>query len=334
MKVAIYFEPQAKKDNFEGTRLRKNIKGALELENLPYAKNLLDSYELVHFLSIKDEFKIFDHIENGIPVVFSALMCENDENAKIMEYKGGVNTISPRAIKVLNKVNRIFVSDETSKNLLVRAGVESKISIISPGVNASRFEFTNESQDEIFYQYYQIEPGTKFVVSVGSYEDKETVAKFIETAKKCPQYRFFYFGPDASEHHLYRISKKLPSNIKLSTIMNDEVYCSMMKQAGIYLLLDNTKHAPIVLLDAAASKTQIISLKPLGYNEELLKEMRAYACNDIDEMAKTILGIFEGKIPSTTKEAYKVAKDNSLANLGKMLRKEYENVLKEAKVND
>lgn len=334
MKVAIYFEPQAKKDNFEGTRLRKNIKGALELENIPYAKNLLDSYELVHFLSVKDEFKILDHIESGVPVVFSALMCESDDNAKIMEIKNGVNTISPRAIKVLNKVNRIFVSDETSKNLLLRAGVETKISIVTPGVNTARFEFTNKSQDEIFFQYYQIEPGTKFVVSIGSYEEKETVQKFIEIAKKCPQYRFFYFGPDASEHHLYRLSKKLPANIKLSTIMNDEVYCSMMKQAGIYLSLDNTRHAPITMLDAAASKTQIIALKPLGYNEEILKEMRAYACEDADEIVKTIVGVFEGKIPSTTKEAYKIAKQSSLANLGKMLRKEYEEVIMEVKEND
>ena len=334
MKACIYFEPQASKDNFEGTRLRKNIKGALELENLPYAKSFLDSFDLVHFISVKDELKIADLKESGVPIVFSALMCENDENARVMEVKNGVSTLSPKALRVLNKVDRIFVGDETSKNLLLRAGVQTKISIVTPGVNASRFEFTNQSQDDIFYQYYQLERDAKIVVTIGSYEDREIVRRFIDIASKCPKYKFFYFGPDASAHRVYRATKRLPANVKLSTILNDEIYCSMMKQTGVYLLLDNTRHCPITLLDAAASKTQIVALKPLGYNEELLKEMRAYACEDDDEIAKTIEGVLEGKIPSNVKEAYKFAKANSLANLGKTLRKEYEEVLMEAKQND
>ena len=331
MKACIYFEPQAKKDNFEGTRLRKNIKGALELENLPYAKNFLDSYDLVHFISIKDEMKIADLKEAGVPIVFSALMCESDENARVMELKNNVNTLSPKALRVLNKVDRIFVGDETSKNLLLRAGVNTKISIVTPGVNLSRFEFTNEAEDQIFQQYYQLERDSKIVVTIGTYENKEIISKFIEIASKCPKYKFFYFGPDKSPRWVYRISKKLPANIKLATILNDEIYCSLMKQAKVYLLLDNSRHCPITLLDAAASKTQIVALKPLDYNEELLKEMRARVCEDADDAAKTIEGILEGKIPSTTKEAYKFAKDNSLANLGKTLRKEYEEVLREAK---
>ncbi len=330
MKVFIYFEPQASKDNFEGTRLRKNIKGALELENLPYAKSFLDSYDLVHFISIKDEFKIDELNRDGVPVVFSALMCESDENARIMEIKNGVNTISPKAIRVLNKVDRVFVSDETSKNLLLRAGVETPISIIPAGVNLARFELRDKAHEDIFYQYYQIENDAKFVVSIGNYENKEVVKKFIEIAKKCPKYRFFYVGPGASEHKIYRLSKKLPSNVKLSTVMNDELYCSMMRKASIFLMLDNSRHSPITMYDAAASKTQLVSLKPLGYNEELLKEMRAYACEDEEEVVKTIDGLFEGKLPFNTKDAYKVAKEASLAKLGKILRSEYENILKES----
>ncbi len=330
MKVCVYFEPNEAKNNFEGARLRKNIKGALELENLPYSKNFLDTFDLAHFLSVKDERNINDLKENGVPVVFSALMCENDETARIMEIKNGSSVVSSKAIRVLNKVDRIFVSDETSKNLLTRAGITTPIHIVSPGVNLSRFEFVDKIQDDIFYKYYQLERTSKYVVSIGSYEDKDTIQKLIEIAKKCPKYRFFYFGTGASAHHVYRKTKKLPPNIKLATIMNDEVYCSMMKNAGIFLNLENSRHSPITLLDAGASKTQIISLKPLGYNEEILKDIRAYMCEDIDEVAKLINGIFEEKIPNTIKDSYAYAKKNSLANLGKTLRKEYAQVIREA----
>ncbi len=331
MKVCVYFEPRRKNDNFEGTRLRKNIKGALELENIPYSKNFLDTYDLVHFISIKDEIKIADLKENGVPVVFSALSCENDEMARIMEIKNGVNTISPKALRVLNKVDRIFVGDETSKNILLRAGVEKPISIVTPGVNLARFELTKASEDEIFFQYYQLERDTNIVVSVGSYEDREIVKKFVEIAKRCPKYKFFYFGPELGAYKAYRISKKLPDNVKLSAITNDEIYRSMMKHAKIYLMLDNSKHSPITLLDAAASKTQVIALKPLGYNEEILKEIRAYACDDVDDIAKTINELLENKLQSNVKEALKFARSNSLSNLGKSLRKEYEAVLMEVK---
>ena len=334
MKVCIYFEPKEKKNNFEGARLRKNIKGALELENIPYAKNFLDTFELAHFLSIKDESNINDLKANNVPVVFSALNCENDETARIMENKGGVSLVSPKAIRVLNKVDYIFVSDNTSKTILQRAGIVAPIHIVSPGVNLSRFEIVDKTQDEIFFQYYQLEKTSKFVVSIGSYEDKETIKKMIEIALLCPKYKFFYFGRGASEHHVYRKSKKMPANLRLATIMNDEVYCSMMKNAGIFLNLENSRHSPITLLDAAASKTQIIALKPFGYNEEILKDMRACMCENIDEVAKFINGIFEGKIPSSVKESYAYAKKNSLANLGKTLRNEYEQIIREAKKND
>lgn len=331
MKVCIYFEPKENKNNFEGARLRKNIKGALELENIPYSKNFLDTFELVHFISTKDETNIDDLKENNVPVVFSALMCENDETARIMEVKNGTSIVSSRAIRVLNKVDRIFVSDETSKNILLRAGITTPIRIVTPGVNLSRFEFVDKIQDDIFYQYYQLESGAKYVISIGSYEDKATIQKFVEIASKCPKYKFFYFGRGASAHHVYRKTKKLPSNVKLATIMNDEVYCSMMKNAGIILNLENSRHNPISLLDAAASKTQIIALKPLGYNEEILKDMRAYMCEDIDEVAKLINGIFEEKIPNTIKDSYSFAKKNSLASLGKILREEYAQIITEVK---
>ena len=67
MKICVYFQPTIENDNFEGMRLRKNIKGALELHNIPYAKNLLDTYDIVHFMSLDDEAKIIDENGNGVP---------------------------------------------------------------------------------------------------------------------------------------------------------------------------------------------------------------------------------------------------------------------------
>ena len=90
MKPCIYFSPKANKDNFEGARLRKNIKGALEIKNIDYAKSIFDRHDLVHFISLDDESKIDDALENNIKVVFSALTCENDPAARILSYKSSI----------------------------------------------------------------------------------------------------------------------------------------------------------------------------------------------------------------------------------------------------
>ena len=333
MKVCVYFEPSENKDNFEGARLRKSIKGALELVDVPYSRNIIDDYDLIHFISIKDEQKINDAIENHIPTVISVFMCENDVTARITTVRNGDVILSPKAIRVLNKVNRVFVPNETGKSLLLKHGITTPISIVTPGVNLSRFAITNPVEDEIFFNYYQLEKDTKFIVSIGTYDDKECLKALKEVAKKCPKHKFFFFGVGQNAKKVYK-AKNVPNNLKLALLMNDEVYCSMMKQASIYLSFDNSKHSPITLLDAASSKTQIVALKPLSYNEEILRETRAYTCEDIDEVVKTINGLMDGSLSYKIDEAYEFAKENSISRLGEKLKEEYEDILMEAKKND
>ena len=63
MKICVFFQPKDKYDNFEGMRLRKSIKGALELVDVPYSRNIIDNYDIIHFVSPDDELKINDAIE-------------------------------------------------------------------------------------------------------------------------------------------------------------------------------------------------------------------------------------------------------------------------------
>ena len=185
MKPCIYFSPKASKDNFEGARLRKNLKGALEIKNIEYAKSIFDSYDLIHFISLDDETKIDDALENNKKVVFSALNCENDPTARTLTYKiGGVAELSVKAVRVLNKVDHIFVPSEKARDYLVENDVVSPISVLTPGVNLSRFVLTGDASDNVFYDYNQIERGTKFIVSIGTYEKKEQLLRIIEIANE------------------------------------------------------------------------------------------------------------------------------------------------------
>ena len=67
MKVLVYFQPSPKHDNFEGARMRKTIKGALEVIGQKYTSNLYDEYDVAHFMSPEDESKLAVPLERKVP---------------------------------------------------------------------------------------------------------------------------------------------------------------------------------------------------------------------------------------------------------------------------
>ena len=87
MKVFVSFKPNAMYDNFEGARLRKSIKGALEVFDIAYASEENEEFDIAHFVSPIDENSIDSCLKRNIPVVVSALYCESDKNAAFLEYK-------------------------------------------------------------------------------------------------------------------------------------------------------------------------------------------------------------------------------------------------------
>ena len=52
MKAFVHFQVNPKNDDFEGARLRKTIKSALEMNNIPYTDTLMDDFDVAHFMSI------------------------------------------------------------------------------------------------------------------------------------------------------------------------------------------------------------------------------------------------------------------------------------------
>ena len=67
------------KNNFDVARLRKNIKGALELNDFSYAASIYDeSYKIAHFVSLEDFRKNRSELIKGTKIVLSLFYCEED----------------------------------------------------------------------------------------------------------------------------------------------------------------------------------------------------------------------------------------------------------------
>lgn len=322
MKTLVSFQPHPKYDNFEGSRLRKSIKGSLEINDIEYTTSVVDYYDLVHLMSVGDEGKINDAIENNIPVVISALYCESDPCASFVEYKNKEPRLTLKALKVLNKASLVLVPSLECKSFLINEGVRVDIDVVSSGVNLSRFNFSRDDEKEIFYRYFNEDKTKKLVVSVGDYTNLEGVTTFINAAKKSPNALFYYFGPSVVGVSLKikRLLRHAPKNVKFKLVPNDDIFRSALINASIFLYTGYSIVGYITLLDAMAAKCEIICREQPLFDDLLIDGETAHIGKFSETLVSLTKDCLEGKLASTKELAYITVQKHDINNVGKSLK--------------
>lgn len=322
MKILVSFQPHQKYDNFEGSRLRKSIKGSLEINDIEYTTSVVDYYDIVHLMSVGDEGKINDAIENNVPVVVSALYCESDPCASFVEYKNKEPRLTTKALKILNKVSLVLTPSLECKSFLINEGVKTDIEVISPGINLSRFNFSREDEKEIFYRYYNEDKNKKLVVSVGDYTNLEGVTAFINAAKKSPNAVFYYFGPSVAGVSLKikRLLRKAPKNIKFKLVPNDDIFRSALINASIFFYTGYSIVGYITLLDAMAAKCEIICREQPLFDDLLIDGETAHIGKYSETLISLTKDCLEGRLASTKELAYIKVQQHSINEVGKTLK--------------
>ena len=331
MKILVSFQPNNRKAvDFEGVRMRKTIKGALEMTGVDYIVSLVDSYDIMHLISADDDSKANDAIEDGTPLIVSALYSEDDRDASYLIYKSKdgkiTKKVKPKAVKFLNKASLITVPSLEAKEMLIEAGVTSEIEILLPGVNISRFDFSRSDEKEIFFRYFRENKSKKLVVAVGEYDNNmDGINAFINAAKKCPDTIFYYFGSEAipgilQSFKISRLIKKAPSNVKFKGLVPDDVYRSAMMNACIFMLPGYKTTGVVNIFDAMAAKCQIIARDKALFEGILQNGKTAYVAEYSETLTALVVDYLNGKIKPTIDEAYILAVDNSLENFGHKLK--------------
>lgn len=326
MKVLVSFNPGKKIDNFEGVRLRKCIKGALEIASIPYTTYIGDEYDVAHFISPRDESKINEVISNNIPVVISALYCESDPTASWLEYKtnkNGLRTtyLSSKGLRTLNKATLILVPTNEAKEFLINSGVTREIEVISSGVNLSRFDFSRTDEKEIFHRYYSEDKTKKLVVALGDYTYMEGISFFVKLAKKCQNSIFYYFGPSTNgcSFKIKRMIKKSPNNVKFLTIPNDDLYRSVLLNASVSMYPGYKTLGYVSILEAMAARCQLVIRNQPLFKELVKDGVNGYVVNYSETLTSIVADCLDGKICDVASIAYKFAAENSLESVSEKL---------------
>ena len=240
MKVFVPFQLKPKAPTFEAARLIKNIRGALELNDIKYVTNIADTFDIAHYVFVEPDNSLTDVIERGVFTVCSALCCENDPNASFIQYHSHdgkrISTLKQKALKFLNKMNLVLVPTETAKQFLIDNGVTTPIEVLLPGVNLSRFDFSRDDEKELFHRYFSEEKDKKLVVAMGEYSNNmDGINAFINAAKKCPETLFYYIGCEDAAYkfgmNLKKLIKKAPRNVKFKSTIPEDIYRSAILNA-------------------------------------------------------------------------------------------------------
>ncbi len=330
MKVLVSFQPNKKAVDFEGARVRKTIKGALEMANAEYTTSIVDKFDVMHLISIEDENKANDANENNIPLVVSALYSEDDPLANYIDYKSKDGkrtlTLKSKGQRFLNKANLVLVPSESGRNFLVENGVTSDIQVVLPGVNVSRFDFSREDEKDIFYRYFRENRSKKLVIAMGEYDNNmDGISAFINAAKKCPDVLFYYFGRESvpgilKSFKLRSLINSCPKNVKFEGIVPDDLYRSALMNADVFMLPGYKIAGVVGLLDAMAAKCQLIVRQQAVFDDLLIDGKTAYLAQYSETLTSLTKDYFDNKLKPTIDEAYKVASQLTLKSYGEKLK--------------
>ena len=333
MKVLVYFQPNSKHDNFEGARMRKTIKGALEVLGATYTTNLYDDYDVAHFMSPEDEGKLNVALERKVPVVVSALFGEDDPTTRFLNHKNKDGkrtvTIKPKALRMLNKANLVLVPCESAKEFLIANGVNSPIETIVPGVNLARFNFSREDEKELFYRYFREDKNKKLVLAVGEYSNNmDGIHCLINAAKKREDTVFYYIGCESYiGAKAKKIIKSAPKNLHFKMILPDDIYRSMLLNADVFMLPGYNLSGIISVEEAMAANCQLIVRKSAIFPEFLKNEKNAYVAEYSETLTSLCLDYLNDSIKPTTEEAYQMISSYNLESFGKQLIDIYQSLV-------
>ena len=337
MKAFVHFQPNPKFDNFEGARLRKSIKSALEVLEVPYTDSLMDDFDVAHFIYLEDDNVIEELKERNIPIIVSALYCEDDPCASYIEYKNKdgerTYTVKAKAVKFLNSADLVLVPNQPAKDILLAAGVLTRIEICPTGVNFSRFDFSRDDEKELFYRYFSCEQDKKIALAIGDCSDEiDGLGVIAKAAQICKDVNFYYLVKN--EHgnkmgwKIRRTIKKLPHNVYFANLVPDDIYRSTLLNADVFLHPGYKPAGLISIYEAMAAKCQLIVRQQDILEGVTIDQQTAYVAAYSETLAGIIKDYFEGKLKPTINTAYKMVSKNDIKSFGKKICEFYQEIIK------
>ena len=332
MKVLLYTKDyETVKESGVGKAIDHQIK-ALSKVGCDFTLDEKEDFDLVHINTVFPKSDLFASKarREGKKVIYHAHSTKEDfKNSFILS-----NQIAPIFKAWLthcyNKGDLILTPSEYSKNILKDYKLKRDIEVVSNGIDLD-FWKREENDRENFYKTYNLDPRKKSIISVGLPIKRKGIDDFIKLATLMPEYEFVWFGklnPSIMPAEIKKLIEGAPSNLHFpGYIASDELraaYCG----SDLYVFLTHEETEGIVLLEALATKADILIRDIEIFEKDYVDGENIYKGKNIEEFREKIEGVLSGNLPSLAENAYDICRSKSIENTGKKLLDCYEKVLK------
>lgn len=333
MKVLLYTENEKLigKSGL-GKAIKHQIK-ALDSIGVDYTLNPNDDYDILHINTYFPKSYLFAKKAKkmGKKIVYHAHSTEEDYKDGFILAKQTSKLFKKWLIKCYSLGDVIVTPTLYSKKILEGyKGLESKkIYDVSNGIELDFFK-PDKKLGNAFRDKYGYTKDDKVIFGIGLYIERKGIVDFVELAKRLPQYKFIWFGYSplvAATSPVRKAVKTKLYNLKFAGYVEPDVIKGAMNGGDLYLFPTKEETEGIPIIEACACKTNAIIRDIPIFDDWLIDGKNVYKAKDIDEFEKKIKLFFDGKLPSLTKEAYKVAEERSIKRVGKKLEKIYKDVL-------
>ena len=236
-----------------GKAIKHQMK-ALDEVGVSYTLNPKENYDILHINTYfpKSYFFAKKAKKNGKKIVYHAHSTEED-------YKNGFifSSITSKLfkkwlIKCYSLGDVIVTPTPYSKKLLEGyKGLENKkIYAVSNGIELDFFK-KDKTLREKFRKRYNYKDTDKVIIGIGLYIKRKGIIDFVELAKRCPEYKFIWFGYSpliaAGRKVRKAVNTKL-DNLIFAGYVEQDIIKEAMNGCDLYLFptLEETEGIPII----------------------------------------------------------------------------------------
>lgn len=309
-------------------------KKALTDASVSYTTNRSEEYDILHINTwfIKSYFVAKRAKRKGKKIVYHAHSTEEDYRNGFILANQTSKLIKWWLIKCYSLGDVIVTPTEYSKKLLENyRGLENKkIYAISNGIELDFFK-RKKGDRKSFRERYGYQEEDKVIISIGLYIRRKGIVDFVELARRLPEYKFIWFGESpllaATEDVRKAVNTTLP-NLKFAGHVEQELIREALGGCDLYLFPTYEETEGIPIIEATIMKRDAI-IRDIPIFEEFEDKKSIYKAKDVDEFEVLIKKFFTGELPSLVDEAYTIAKKRDIKEVGKELKKVYEELMEE-----
>ena len=331
MKVLLYTENEKILSKSGLGKAIKHQMNALKAVNIEYTTNPKDDFDIAHinFYGLKSYRLAKKLKKQGKKIVYHAHSTEEDFRNSFIFSNQVSKLFKKWLIKCYTLGDAIITPTEYSKKLLQSYGIKNDIYVVSNGVELKNFGHDEKAGRE-FRKKYNFKKEDKIIVGIGLYIERKGIIDFVELAKQMPKYKFIWFGYSPLIFSRKKVRKAVNTklnNLTFAGYVEQETICQALNGCDVYIAPTYEETEGITIIEAASCKTNMVVRDIPVFNGWLENGKNVYMARNVSEFKNKIEEIVSGELPSLVQEAYNIAEERKIENIGEKLKNVYQGCL-------